>query len=83
MKEKGRTITKSYSKPELEDLFYDILAVGKTLIPDDSNTKGVFVLGLALAYVSAMVAKQLNIMDSDDALYVDIHDMPSWESEGL
>lgn len=83
MQEKGRSITKSYTKPELEELFYNILAVGKTLVPDDSETGIAVTLATALAYVAAIVARQLNIMDNDDALYVDIHDMPSWESERL
>lgn len=77
MQEKGRSITKSYSKPELEQLFYDVMAVGTTLCMPDRMPKLGSMAGVAVAGMAALLGAQLEIMDSEDALYVDIHDIPS------
>lgn len=81
MQEKGRTITKSYTRAELEQLFYDVMAVGTTLCMPDRMPNIGAMAGIAVAGMAALLGAQLEIMDSDDALYVDIHDIPSWESE--
>lgn len=77
MQEKGRTITKSYTREELEQLFYDVMAVGTTLcMPDRMPSLGA-TAGVAVAGMAALLGAQLEIMDSEDALYVDIHDIPT------
>ena len=81
MQEKGRTITKSYTREELEQLFYDVMAVGTTLCMPDRMPNIGPMAGIAVAGMAALIGAQLGYMDSEDAFYVDIHDIPSWESE--
>ena len=81
MQEKVRTITKSYTRKELEQLFYDVMAVGTTLCMPDRMPNLGHMAGIAVAGMAALIGAQLGYMDSKDALYVDIHDIPSWESE--
>lgn len=82
MQEKGRSITKSYTREELEQLYYDVMAVGTTLcMPDRMPKLGPTMAGIAVTGMAALIVTQLGYMDSNDALYVDIHDIPSWESE--
>lgn len=75
---KGRSITKSYTKAELEQLYYDVVAVGTTLVAPDRMPNLGPMASIAVAGIAALISAQLGIMDNDDALYVDMQDIPTF-----
>lgn len=83
MQEKGRSITRDFTKGELEDMFYNLMAVGKTLTGKVAGTSLDGTMAFALAIVGASFASQLDIMEDSDTLYVEVDDIPSWRKEEL
>lgn len=78
MTHETRSIRRDYTKEELELLFYEVMAVGKTIASDFHGNSLSATLPFGIAFVSAAIATKLNDMKDSDTLHVDVEDIPSW-----
>lgn len=69
---------RDFSKQELIELFYNLMAVGKTIAnsPEFSSMENVGAFGLAV--VGSLLSAQLSSMEDSDVLHVSVEDIPSW-----
>lgn len=72
---------RDFTKEELAELFYNLMAVGKTIAnkPECSSYETVGAIGLAVT--GALIAAQLRCMEDDEVLHVSVEDIPSWDRE--
>ena len=71
---------RDFTKEELVELFYNLMAVGKTIanLPERASFETVGAIGLAVT--GALIAAQLRCMEDSDVLHVSVEDIPSWDS---